>query len=80
MRNIIENNSSKMPVKELLRKGFYSGIAWSFGVTVGFAVISTILVFVLKSLGGLPLVGSAIASIVQATLDQLVQNSPIFNN
>jgi hypothetical protein len=80
MKKIIEDPKQKMSNRELVRRGFVSGVGWAFGATLGFAVISTILVFVLRQLGGIPLVGGWIALIVQSTLDQLVQNTPIFTN
>ncbi len=63
---------------QLFKKGFIRGIGWAFGVTVGFVIISTILVFVLKSLGGLPLIGDWIASVVETTLAQLAKRTPVF--
>lgn len=54
------------------------GAGWALGATIGFVIVSTILVFVLRQAGGLPLVGSFIASIVDATLEQLVKRTPIF--
>jgi hypothetical protein len=79
MKKLVEKaNEQRKSIKELLRTGFFSGIGWAFGATVGFAIVSTLLVAVLRSAGGLPFVGGIIASIVQATLDQLVKNTPIF--
>jgi hypothetical protein len=63
---------------ELLKKGVIRGIGWAFGATIGFAIVSTILIIILRQAGGLPLVGSFIATIVDSTLEQLVQRSPIF--
>lgn len=59
-------------VWEMFKDGFISGLGWSFGVTVGFVIISTIVIQILKSLGGLPLVGDFMANIVQATQQQLI--------
>lgn len=61
------------------KQGFISGLGWSFGVTVGFAIISTILVLVLSTLGGLPLIGDWIASIVEATNNSLLKRSILVN-
>jgi hypothetical protein len=66
-----------IPYNELFKEGFISGIGWAFGVTVGFVIISSILVIILQMLGGLPLVGSWIAGIVKATQDQLLKRTPI---
>ena len=67
-----------IPYNELLKEGFFAGIGWAFGVTVGFVLISTIIVFVLRQLGGLPLIGAWIASIVEETQTQLLRRTPIF--
>lgn len=59
------------------RDGFVRGVGWSFGVTVGFVLISTLLVFMFNSLGGVPLIGEGIASIVAATQESLLTKSVI---
>lgn len=69
-----------IPYNELLKEGFFAGVGWAFGVTVGFVLISTIVVFVLRQLGGLPLVGVWIASIVEETQSQLLRRTPVFPN
>jgi len=61
---------------ELLRQGVIAGIGWAIGVTIGFVLISTLLAFTLRSLGGLPLIGAWIANIVEATQVQLVDKGP----
>lgn len=66
---------AKEEVRKLIRSGIYSGFGWSIGVTLGFAAVSTILVFVLGRLGGLPLVGGFFASIVEETQGQLSTRS-----
>lgn len=66
-----------IPYNELLKEGFMAGIGWSFGVTVGFVIISSVLVLVLRSLGGLPLIGSWIATVVEATQSQLIRRTLI---
>jgi hypothetical protein len=77
MKNIVENAHKSASVKHLFRQGFYSGIGWAIGVTLGFALISTIIVALFSRLGGLPLIGSWIASIVSATTEQLSNRTPI---
>jgi hypothetical protein len=59
-------------------KGFIRGMGWAFGVTVGFVLVSTILVLILRNAGGLPVIGDWIASIVEATLSQLAKRTPVF--
>lgn len=68
---------SYIPYNELFKEGFFAGIGWAFGVTLGFVLISTILVLVLNALGGIPLIGSWIAKIVQETQQQLSKRTPI---
>jgi len=80
MRRVVDKIHEKVSMGELLKRGFFSGIGWAFGATVGFVIISTLLIVVLQRAGGLPLIGGFIASVVQATLDQLVQTSPLFSN
>lgn len=62
---------------DLFAHGVFAGIGWAVGVTIGFVLISVVLVFVLRSLGGLPIVGKWIAAIVEATADQLAKRTPI---
>ena len=77
MRKVVEKIHETSSKRELLKRGFYSGVGWAFGATMGFAIVSTVLVFFLNRLGGIPLIGSWIASIVEATLIQLSQRTPI---
>ncbi|OGM22001.1 hypothetical protein A2863_03200 [Candidatus Woesebacteria bacterium RIFCSPHIGHO2_01_FULL_38_9b] len=67
-----------IPYNELLKEGFFAGIGWAAGVTVGFVIISTIIVYLLNSLGGLPLIGGWIANIVEETQQQLIRRTPLF--
>ena len=62
---------------KLFRDGLIRGLGWAFGVTVGFAIISTILVVLLRALGGLPLIGNWLATIVEATQESLLKRTPI---
>jgi hypothetical protein len=78
VKNVVENVNKPVSVIELLKRGFFSGIGWAFGATVGFVIISTILIYLLGKAGGLPLVGNFLASIVQSTLEQLATRTPVF--
>ena len=78
MQKVIEEAHKKVSIPELLKRGFYSGIGWAFGVTVGFVIVSTIIVMILQNLGGLPLIGSWIANIVEETQAQLTRRTPVF--
>ena len=68
-----------MTLKELARhakEGVVKGFFWSIGVTIGFAVVTSLLVFVLSRAEALPFIGQAIASVVQATLESLGTGVP----
>src|SRR3989344_6623030 len=65
-----------IPYNELLKEGFFAGLGWAAGVTIGFVLISSLAVFILRSLGGLPLIGSWLASIVEETQQQLIRRTP----
>lgn len=69
---------SYIPYDELLKEGFFAGIGWAFGVTIGFVIISTLIVLILRHLGGLPVIGSWIADIVEETQNQLLRRTPVF--
>jgi len=66
-----------IPYNELLKEGFFAGIGWALGVTVGFVIISSLLVIILNLLGGLPLIGSWTANIIEETQLQLLKRNPI---
>jgi len=61
------------------KNGFIGGLGWSFGVTIGFVLISTIIVSSLRIAGGLPLVGEWIAGIVTATQESLIRRNPYYS-
>jgi len=68
-----------MTLKEFAKhakEGIVKGFFWSVGVSLGFAVITTLLVFVFSRAETLPIIGHAIASIVQATLESLGTGVP----
>lgn len=69
--------SDKKAVLKTFFDGIIRGIGWSFGATIGFAIISTLLVVILSNLGGLPVVGKWLADIVEVTLKQLATRSII---
>ena len=77
MRKVVEGIHKPMSKLELLKRGFYSGVGWAFGATVGFVIVSTLLVYILSKAGGIPLIGGLIATIVDATMQQLSTRTPI---
>lgn len=66
-----------IPYNELFKEGVIAGLGWAIGVTIGFVLISSVLVLILRQLGGLPLIGDWIASVVEETQSQLVKRTPI---
>jgi len=60
-----------------VKEGIVKGFSWSIGVTLGFAFVSTVIVFILGQAGGLPLIGHWIANIVQATQSSLGSRTPL---
>lgn len=62
-------------IANYFKEGFWKGLGWSFGATLGLVLISTLGIMVLKSLGGSPLVGNFIADLVEATQKALAFRS-----
>ena len=58
------------------KEGVVKGFFWSVGVTLGFAVVTSLLAFIFSRVETLPLIGKFIASIVQATLVSLSTATP----
>ncbi|RJR30394.1 hypothetical protein C4564_00240 [Candidatus Microgenomates bacterium] len=54
-----------------LKEGVIKGFAWSIGVTIGFAFITTVVAVVLSRLDTIPVIGGFVASIVKETLRAL---------
>jgi len=53
--------------REIVFKNFLGGIAWAAGASAGFAILAMVMGFVLNKLGGLPVIGSFLASLVEVT-------------
>jgi hypothetical protein len=80
MRKLTEEPQTRHHSFELFRRGFVSGIGWSFGVTIGFVLVSTLIVLIFNYLGGIPRIGNFIANIVEETQVQLSKRSVIAPN
>lgn len=68
-------SSEKKSILKLVKEGFFAGIGWAIGVTVGFAIVSTIIVYSLRLAGGIPFIGKFFAQIVESTIINLQQRS-----
>ena len=77
LKNSKAKRGGTVHYKELLKEGIIAGIGWSLGVTIGFVFVSTVLVFTLKQLGGIPFVGGFIANVVEETQNQLLKRTVI---
>ena len=60
---------------ELFRNGIFAGLGWAIGVTIGFAIISTILVLILKQIG--PFLGEQFETVVESTEKALERRTPL---
>jgi len=49
------------------KDGLIHGMGWAFGVTIGFLILSAVLLFVANSLGGIPIIGDAVRGLIQTT-------------
>lgn len=58
---------TKRKIVDIAKDGLISGIFWSFGVTIGFVIISTVVVAVLSRFDTLPVIGNFVANIVEQT-------------
>jgi len=72
-----ETQSYTPQYRTLLKEGVIAGIGWAFGVTIGFVLVSTILVVAFKNLGGVPIIGDALADVIESTQEQLLKRSII---
>ncbi len=66
-----------MKITSLIKEGIIKGFFWSIGVTLGFAFVSVLLVLIFNQLGGIPLIGNFIATIVESTQESLIKRTPI---
>jgi len=52
-------------------KGFLSGLGWSIGATLGFAIFVALVSMILNLLGGVPFIGNFLANLVHFTNEAL---------
>ena len=56
-------------------KNFIAGTAWALGATVGFALLATVMSFLFGKIGGLPVIGEFVASLVEVTREALIKRN-----
>ena len=78
-RRIVEEavKNGKTSKKILFRSGLISGLGWAFGVTIGFALVATILIVLMNKATTLPWVGDTLADVIEVTQEQLLKRSII---
>lgn len=64
------NNNNHQDKFSFFVQGILSGIGWSFGATLGFAIVAGVVTFVLSQLGALPVIGQFFTDL-KNTADQL---------
>lgn len=77
MKDEVQDNK-KRPKRDIFKAGIVGGLGWAFGVTIGFAIISIIIIFLIDRAGGIPLIGDWIANVVEATQTQLELRKPYY--
>lgn len=64
-KSVVKEKKEKL--SKIFLKNFIGGIGWIAGVTIGFTLLITIISFLLRILGGLPVIGKFFATIVVFT-------------
>ena len=77
MKDEVQHNK-KRPKREKFKAGIVGGLGWAFGVTIGFAIVSIIIIYLVDRAGGIPLIGDWIAKIVESTQTQLELRNPYY--
>jgi hypothetical protein len=67
----MKKTSKDCDTKKTFLNSIISGIGWAFGASIGFALLVTFFSYVLKLLGGLPLVGKFFGQITEHALNYL---------
>ena len=61
----------KFSHKKAFSTSFVGGIGWALGASIGFALLISLLTYVLNLLGGLPLIGKFFGQIIENTTHYL---------
>lgn len=61
----------KVDLRKVFLKNFVAGIAWGIGASIGLSLIFTLSTAILRWVGGLPIVGSFLADVIEATTQAL---------
>jgi len=66
--------------KRDFKHGVVTGLGWAFGVTIGFAIISTVLVFLLNMVNKIPFIGENFGEIINKTETTIEKRTPLQPN
>lgn len=61
-------NRVTSPLNRIILNNFIGGIAWAFGVTIGFSLLIAILTLISKELNVIPIIGTFISNIIDFVL------------
>ena len=71
----VNDEQHKLSYNRAFFLNLVGGIGWALGMTVGFAILVSLISLIFSYLGGLPLIGSFFASIIDQTLTA-IENKP----
>lgn len=67
-KDLVYNNlMTKKEFWEQAKQSVVGGIFWSIGVTIGFAVVSVLLITVFSRVDTIPVIGNFVADVVEQT-------------
>jgi hypothetical protein len=61
-------NSSRLPLKDILFNNFLGGMSWALGATIGLSIIFAALGIIAKNINFVPIVGSFASQVVDFVL------------
>lgn len=61
-------NRVTLPLKKLVVNNFVGGIAWAFGVTIGFSLLIAILTLISKEINVIPIIGRFVSNVIDFVL------------
>jgi hypothetical protein len=54
--------------KQIIINNFLGGIAWAFGITIGFSLLIAILTLISKEINVIPVIGTFVSNIIDFVL------------
>ena len=71
-----KDSDHKIKLHRAFLLNFIGGMGWAFGMTVGFAFLAYIISLILCAIGGVPLIGTFFANVINQTQDALNSKTP----